>query len=203
MGIKEDAVSWNLPKSLLLYHCSSFEAARSREGRESEVDLIKMPEYKPAVFEIFVEWMYYGGNSQPFGLKAQNDNSIKCWTLGNKLGCPAFANYIIRISYGNLTRSLFPELLDTHIMQMVLDNTAVESKLRQLYASVLVDNFADTSRILGTAEEWNDALSGHDDVRVQLLQSMRSAKKRLKPIDAYLEPEDGLSKDFINMKIGT
>jgi hypothetical protein len=89
--------SWSVPKALLSYFSPFLRAACERDFKEKEEHKIHLPEDEPAIFSLFVEWIYYNNYSLNPELVASNINSAnldaKAWVLGDKLLCTSFKNY--------------------------------------------------------------------------------------------------------------
>jgi hypothetical protein len=129
---------------------------------------IHLPEDDPAVFGLFVEWLYYGTYDD---LAAPSSSNIhaQCWVLGDKLLCNEFKNYAMS--------RLYKQRLDfsmTHEdVEYAYANTSPNSKLRQFYVDFVKQNFSDPKKLRGPVGDWDTILQKDPDLRISLLLSIR------------------------------
>ena len=79
--------SWSLPQALLSHHSGYFmRAAHFREGTQ----MVKLTNYEPRIFEMFVQFVYYGTYVDRDDLKDDTRvrDSAKAWVLGDYLDVP-------------------------------------------------------------------------------------------------------------------
>ncbi|KAH7259374.1 uncharacterized protein BKA55DRAFT_639345 [Fusarium redolens] len=88
---------WSLPIALISHHSPYLKAMSSGPGIFVKAQ-IHLPEDDPAVFGLFVEWLYYGTYDD---LAAPSSSNIhaQCWVLGDKLLCNEFKNYAMSRLY--------------------------------------------------------------------------------------------------------
>lgn len=181
--------TWSLPINLISYHSLFFKAACSwhfQEGRKKQVEL---PEDDPAVFGLFVEWMYYG-SYDALSLTTHSSIDAKCWVLGDKLLCSGFKNYAMSRLYAQHTTTSFAKAVTSDDLEYACDTSASNSKLRQFYADFVLEHFGSPSRLHGTIGDWDTLLQRYPDIRVLLLQNFRQylpTRTHIKEIKDYLE----------------
>ena len=188
--------SWSLPKALICYQSPFLNAACNRDFRERNENCIYLPEDEPKIFGLYVEWMYYGTYTlgpQPnadFGRDVSTD--AKAWVLGDKLLSVNFKNYAMRRLYTQYAINGNPKPVRITDIKYACMNSAVSSPLRRFFFDLATAHFHNTARIVGTAEEWDEFLQDHADVRVFLLGGFRMdfhQRQFFKTMDAYMEKE--------------
>lgn len=186
---------WSLPINLISHHSPYLKAA-STSNDEGPVAKINLPEHEPAVFGLFVEWMYYGRYDTQ-SLAPDPNIDAKCWILGDMLGCPDFKNFVMGLLYTQHIILPFAKSVTCEEVQFVCDNTSSSTKLRQYYESFVVSYYATADKLLGSTEDWDALFQKHSGMRVALLQSMRhgfTEGSLMKDLSAYLESTEGLLK---------
>lgn len=196
------SVNWFLPKRLISHHSPFVAAVSNRDFKERRENLIQLPDDKPTVFALFVEWLYYGDYTPEPPLAVPHSKTVgvsidaECWVLGDKLLCTDFKNHAMKRLYEQHTTKIFNRSISTHDVQFACDNSAKDSKLRELYVSLTATNFGRQDCVQGTVEEWDELLSDQQDLRRLLLQSLRSGaaeQNLVRSEEHYLEGEDELS----------
>lgn len=127
VGATDETRSWVLPKNLIIHHSPFFAAALKGSFLESSSNSIKLIEDDPAIFELFVQWLYLGRINE----EEIRDRGIlaylKAWILGDKLGCLKFKDcvmiHIIDYHEGSYIR--------TSSVRYAYNNAPSPSKLRQ------------------------------------------------------------------------
>ncbi|KAI6749371.1 hypothetical protein HG530_015210 [Fusarium avenaceum] len=189
---------WSLPINLIS-HYSPYLKAASTPNDEGPIGKINLPEHDPAVFGLFVEWMYYGRYDATSTAPDPHVHG-KCWILGDKLQCPEFKNYVMGLLYTQHITLAFAKSITGEEVQYVCDNTSSNAKLRQFYENFVVKYYATTDRLQGSTEEWDALFQKHSAMRFALLQSMRhgfTGGTLMKDVSEYLEPTEGLLKPDI------
>jgi hypothetical protein len=149
------------------------------------------------VFALFVEWMYYGAYSISTALALNDaDQSVnmdlQCWVLGDKLLCIEFKNYAMHRIYQRYTGGFGICVITTHEVEYVCTRTSFESKLMQFFCAVVVTHFADSTRLKGTTEVWDQLVLEHADLRKFLLERFRTvpdARQHVRAEEEYMDVE--------------
>ncbi|EMT67255.1 hypothetical protein FOC4_g10005329, partial [Fusarium odoratissimum] len=89
---------------------------------------INLPDDDPAVFGLFVEWLYYGTYND-FTSPSSSNIHARCWGLGHKLLCNEFKNYAM----GRLYKQHMEFSMACEDVEYAYANTSLTSKLRQFY----------------------------------------------------------------------
>lgn len=132
-GVCSNMQCWTLPKDLLVYHSRFFAGALSGSFSESS-GVVTLPEDDPSIFELFVQWLYVGkGYLSKLWRDCKPEYPATCiaaWTLGDKLGCLAFRDFVmiclINLYYEDLDLALRPSTI-----RLAYDNSAPGSRLRR------------------------------------------------------------------------
>jgi hypothetical protein len=192
---------WSLPKNLISHYSPFFQAACSWDFQETRNERIELPEDDPALFALFVEWMYYG--SYEFSsLSLHPSTDAKCWVLGDKLLCSEFKNYALSRLYGQHVATSFSRAVPYNDVQYAWDNTAPAAKLRQFYVDFVIQYFENPSRLSGTIGDWDALLQNHPDIRILLLQNFRhdpTKRTQIRDLREYLE----LDQSHLDPKLET
>lgn len=139
--------------------------------------------------------MYYGHynviqSSLPGGVS--DDGTImhaKCWVLGDKLLCNGFKNYALSRLYKEHATG-FGKGIATSTVRYALENSTPDSRLGRYYRHLLLTHFENSSRVVGTAGEWDALLLEHSDVRLALLEKLRifpSKMELVQPEKVYMD----------------
>ncbi len=139
-GVCSESIFWNLPKDLLTFHSPFFAGALNGNFLEAS-GVVTLSEDDPAIFELFVQWLYVGKEYLSKLWRACSKDypaiCIQPWKLGDKLGCLPFKDFIV-ICLINIHCEIF---LDTTTMRLAYKNSPMNSKLRQW----VVDQFVHDS----------------------------------------------------------
>jgi hypothetical protein len=196
--------SWSVPKALLPYFSPFLRAACERDFKERQENKIYLPKDEPAIFSLFVEWMYYNNYSLNPELVASNINSAnfdaKAWVLGDKLLCTSFKNYAMtRLVTQHIRLAVQPaqspayEPVRTVEIDYACSNSPPGSKLRHFFFNIVSTHFANPEHVQGTVHEWDQVLQQHDDARIFVLKRFKKASNERgvpKKLADYLDSND-------------
>ncbi|KAH7194588.1 hypothetical protein DER44DRAFT_903238 [Fusarium oxysporum] len=118
---------WSLPIALISRHSPYMEAMSPGSGIFPKAH-INLPDDDPAVFGLFVEWLYYGTYND-FTSPSSSNIHARCWGLGDKLLCNEFKNYAM----GRLYKQHMEFSMACEDVEYAYANTSLASKLRQFY----------------------------------------------------------------------
>jgi hypothetical protein len=201
--------AWCLPKRLVSHYSPFLKAACSRNFKERQENLIKLPDDDAKVFALFVEWMYYGSYAiaPPIFTGSTNVNA-QCWVLGDKLLCTEFKNYAMTRLYTEYTATVFHKVVTTEDVCFACDNSNANSKLRELYVALVATNFSNPRRVHGAAEEWDSLIEEYADLRSVLLKSFKRdvgdqsvSQSVLKSKEYYLDDHPSLAQSLSGLRL--
>ncbi|KAK2669338.1 hypothetical protein RAB80_014864 [Fusarium oxysporum f. sp. vasinfectum] len=84
---------WSLPIALISRHSPYMEAMSPGSGIFPKAH-INLLDADPAVFGLFVEWLY-NGTYTDFTSPSSSNIHARCWGLGDELLCNEFKNYVM------------------------------------------------------------------------------------------------------------
>ncbi|EWG45906.1 hypothetical protein FVEG_06547 [Fusarium verticillioides 7600] len=183
--------TWCLPINLVSHYSPYLKETCSSNLQESNMR-IRLPNYPPDVFGLFVEWMYYGSYESSSSVSIENADA-KCWVLGDKLRSVDFQNYAMRRLHEQHTRPIFGRPMTCDDVQYVWTNTSPGSKLRNFCMHFIVEHFGSPAKLLGSSTDWDKLLQTHSEIRIMLLDTFRKSvfiPTRVESIDEYLEPNN-------------
>lgn len=184
------------------HHSLFFKAACLEDSREHQENMIELVNDDPAVFALFVEWLYYGEYAiaplkslKSCTLPGRVSIDAECWVLGNKLACAEFKRYAMGRLYNQHMAVLFSRPISAHDVQFASENSPETSKLRQFFVHLAATNIANQNKVQGSLDEWDKLVLSHSDLRRLLLQRLRSEPSKLHFMESqehYLQDEDAL-----------
>ncbi|ENH74772.1 hypothetical protein FocnCong_v010273 [Fusarium oxysporum f. sp. conglutinans] len=118
---------WSLPIALISRHSLYMEAMSPGSGIFPKAH-INLPDDDPAVFGLFVEWLYNGTYTDFISPSSSNIHA-RCWGLSDELLCNEFKNYVM----GRLYKQHMEFSMACEDMEYAYANTSPTSKLRQFY----------------------------------------------------------------------
>lgn len=192
----DSSVTWFLPKRLITHYSPFLAAASNGSFKEHHENLIELPNDDPAIFTLFVEWLYYGDYAiAPFSLPSRSRTDIpsvdaECWVLGDKLLCADFKNHAMGRLYRQHTSNNFYTPISPRDVQFACENSSDNSALRNFYIDLATANFGKKDRVQGSVEEWDKVLLDQSDLRRQLLLTLRSGTFKQEAMNSehhYLE----------------
>lgn len=101
VGLPDQSTTWYLPRQLPTCHSPFFAAALDDRFAEAYFMIVSLPEDEPAVFGLFVQWLYLGHCKVDYEDNVINLGLIrglqpaKAWVLADKLGCQPFQDCTI------------------------------------------------------------------------------------------------------------
>jgi hypothetical protein len=189
--------TWMFPKALLAHHAGYFRRAdRFKEGEENKVTL---ESFDPEIFELFVEFIYFGRYSYRDDLQdvTRIRDSAKAWVLGDYLDAVEFKNFAMK----NLHSIYFPpdnqmpkSTVGPELVEYCCSNSPVTSHLHALFKDILITYWHDIVIIhyrQETREKWNTIWDEHRDFRNDVLyytnQEPEHRSEARKSVESYLE----------------
>lgn len=155
----------------------------SVKEEESTPSKIMLADRLPAVFQIFIQWVYFGTIPDRFGLSRMStgkslSNSFLLWTLGDDLQASEFKNRIMRELYtsysleGYTDEFLFIEFSSAEV-DYCWSQTKPGSKLRTFILDTLSHHitFGDYIRVT-EKNDWNKTFTKHSDLQLQVLATI-------------------------------
>lgn len=162
---------WSLPKALV-FRSSVFL-------RATPDNRITLYEDNPKIFDLFVEWMYYGQYSYTVAPASNTVNlDIQAWVLGGKLQSVNFQNYAMSRLHAQYTRDIIPRPVRIVDVEYACKNSAAGSQLRQLFFEIVATHLTDVKRVEGSAEVWDRVLMDHAEARLLILKGYRMAPQQ-------------------------
>jgi hypothetical protein len=195
---EQACVTWSLPKELVSYYSIVLKEACERPVQEGRETRITLPQDDPLIFELFVEYMYYGLYTTPLSLPTvngiQSNIDAQAWVLGDSLRSVELKNAAMSRLHESYTINFVqkPKSVTPEDVKYACTNSAVGSKLRQFFFDFVVTHFADSVHVAGTTEEWDEVLVEHADARSFLLRGFRMGNNQRQIIrykEEYMETE--------------
>ncbi|KAM0385490.1 hypothetical protein ACHAO7_009520 [Fusarium culmorum] len=191
--------TWSLPVNLVSHHSAYFKAA-CLWNVKGQINLLG---HDPAVFSLFVEWMYNG--SYDISAFPRNPSMhAKCWVLGDFILCRKFKNYAMGRLFDEHVATAFGIPVAYEDVQYVCDSASSDSKLKLFYTDFVTDQFGDIYRLRGYMADWEKFLEDHPKTRSALLRKLRYVppkKPRVKSVTKYLEPEEVVSESALRAQV--
>ena len=184
VGCQDHSTTWYLPKDLLTHSSPFFAAALNGSFAEAISKSIKLPEDDPAIFGLFVRWLYIGGNDED--LAFDPNPHVEAWILGDKLGCQGFKDsqmYLI-MSY-HRTQYLIAETVRTayegsvpgcKLRKYIVDQFRWDFKLGNLEAMPAYEDFLSQAKV--TEDFGVDFMRAYLEVSQHKVDSPLNQKER-------------------------
>lgn len=196
--------SWTISQALLCYHSSFFSAATQGGFEEAVEKRVALTEVDPSVFELFVEFIYYGKSNQMRD-EFQSEALLyaQAWVLGGIIGAVRFKNHCIR----RICEQCIPTAsgfgidggyIEPETALYCFNNTTAESKLTALFQDAIIC-FWDNGEFIraetkADEEEWMALFEDHEAFKNKLLFALRQGTEDrssvLKDVGSYFEIED-------------
>jgi hypothetical protein len=196
IAANSEETSWTIPKALLAHHAGYFRRAdQFKEGEENKVTL---ESFDPEIFELFVEFVYFGRYSyRDLQDGTRIRDSAKAWVLGDYLNAVEFKNFAMK----NLHSFYFPpndqvskSKVEPELVDYCCTNSPVTSYLYALFRDILITYWHDnsiTNYRRETREKWNTIWDEHRDFRNDVLyytnQDPEHRGQARKSVESYLE----------------
>jgi hypothetical protein len=188
--------TWTIPKSLLAHHAGYFR--RTDRFKEGEQNKVTFESFEPEIFELFVEFMYFGRYSYCDDLQdaTRIRDSAKAWVMGDYLDAVGFKNFALKNLHGiyfppdnQAPRSTVgPELID-YCCAM----SPVNSSLYNLISDVLIVFWDDCNVVIyndTNNKQWDEIWDEHRKFRNSILYYTNQTKSgramRRLPVKDYL-----------------
>ncbi|KAK6723889.1 hypothetical protein SNK04_002733 [Fusarium graminearum] len=174
--------TWSLPVNLVSHQSAYFKAACLWNVKEQ----INLLGHDPAVFALFIEWMY-NGSYDASAFPRNPSMHAKCWVLGDFILSTAFG---IPVAYEDV--------------QYLCNSASSDSKLKLFYTDSVTDQFGDIYRLRGFMADWEEFLEDHPKTRSALLRKLRYGppkKPHVKSVTKYLEPEEFVSESVLRAQV--
>ena len=155
---------WSLPKNLLTHYSPFFAEAL----RKSDKAPVMVPCDDPEVFEMFVKWLYIGGD-KIYLSAAITHTKIMAWILGMKLECPAFQDHAMvhLLHYFHFAAAPLP--MCPADLELAYKETPEQSKLRRWAIDQLLHHSYNGHLVL-SAEEWESVLQGRYNIERDIVR---------------------------------
>ena len=145
VGNGHNAITWYLPKNLLVHHSTFICAALEGRLGEANTTTITLPTCTPHIFDYLVQWLFTGS----FKIKwkcheFQAFELVAAWILGDYLGCPRFQDCSV---HQLLHRPYLISLADPGFIDTVYEGMPKSSKLRQLIVASFLFVSMDESQL--------------------------------------------------------
>ncbi|KAJ4363239.1 hypothetical protein N0V95_001142 [Ascochyta clinopodiicola] len=214
VGSEDDTASWTIPMALLIRHSDRFHDTTSNLVKEesSVTTKITLSDRTPAIFQIFVQWLYFDTIPDRFGLSRLStggvlSNGFLLWTLGGHLQVGAFKDRIMRELYflhsldGYTDAFRLVEFTSAEI-DYCWSNTQSGSKLRAFILDTFSQHLVYDDYIRMNDENgWPKLFTKHSDLQVQIISTIARSPNIYSPdvtevvkVDTYLEASN-IEKD--------
>lgn len=194
VGSGDDTGSWWIPAALLTTRSGYLRAALSSSFKEagSTFNQITLMNRSPAIFQIFVQWLYFDTIPDRFGLSRLStggtlSNGFLLWTLGDYLEADTFQNRIMRELFnlhslhGYVDELRFVEFTAAEV-EYCWSNTLPGSKLRQFILAMLSQHllYGDYIRISDN-NDWSKIFHKHSDLQLQVISTIATSRNTYSP----------------------
>ncbi|KAF2660435.1 hypothetical protein K491DRAFT_711651 [Lophiostoma macrostomum CBS 122681] len=191
---------WCLSQNWLAYHSRLFNLLATYSQQRSTVII----DSEPRIFDKFVKFMLCGrySHSQKLGEVDKVRESAKVWVLGSKLDAPKFMNVAMKnmhYTYNNYHRLDPLASIGPITVQYVCDNVVPGEPLYDFFRDVVVTYWArgsvlkhgrDFKSSVDYEKQWGEIFGKYPSFQNDLLTRLGRAGSHIKPLPAYLVPED-------------
>lgn len=142
VGPGEDPTTFLVHKEVACKHSPVFAAAFNSDFIEGQTQTYQLEDTTVEVFRLLVQWLY----SERFNLPTlthgvaefEDDNEFIClvelWVLADRLAIPALHEDVLAAFFELMN---FMGIIPTRCLHYVLDNTAADSELRELFLDLV------------------------------------------------------------------
>ncbi len=171
---------WTIQKDLLSSQSIFFRVALSGEWYEAKAKTIELPKEGPAVFEIFVQWLFTGEtgiNDHKHVTDRIAQNVAKAWIIGDKFECPLFKGLLM----DNLITMFREELvLDRYFIDCAFSGAVVDSQLcRFTVIQFIMDSMINDPANTEDPEEWDSTFPSTMAFGIELARLMPTVHQYL------------------------
>lgn len=175
-----DEKSWSLPKALLSHHSGFFQRACRLDSKtflEGEENKIHLTEAESEIFELFVQFMYFGEYLSTDDLKdcTRIRDTARAWVMGDFLDAIEFKNYSMKELYSIYNPGLGGDPIPGighQLIDFVCSRSLRDSPLWEFFHNVCVAYWHRIEVIqydLDTKKEWDAVWGRHESFRNELL----------------------------------
>lgn len=178
-----EPVTWTLPEALLSYHSRAVAEACRRPLREDLQTRITFPAEDPNIFQLFVEFIYYGSysNHQHSNADSTGPNLYaQAWVLGDTLRSSNFKNYAIGQIHAGIM-DITSLVVTPQDIAYICENNTPCSKICQFFFAYTSLHFSDSVRVTGAVEAWDRVLQEHAALRSYLIRRLRRGASQHQP----------------------
>ena len=157
---------WSLPKNLLTHYSPFFIEALKKSDKVPVI----VPCDDPEVFEMFVKWLYIGGD-KIYLSAATTHTKIMAWILGKTLECPAFQDHAMvhLLHYFHFAAAPLP--MGPADLELTYKETLEQSKLRHWAIDQLLYHSYNGHLVL-SAKECESVLQGKYNIERDIVRRL-------------------------------
>lgn len=171
--------TWFLSRALLCHFSPFFKERQGATNSTAFAIRVELTDEYPIVFGLFVEWMLSKQYDTPISpASVAHTVDINAWVLGARLGVEDFQDYAMRRLYSQYTGVFVAQPVTSDLVREVFTKTIGGSQLRKFFVHVLAEDFTNLDRVKGTTEEWDTVLQEFPNLRLYLLNSLRTSQTR-------------------------
>jgi hypothetical protein len=151
----KDAKTFLVHKEFICYYSLFFDAAFNGQFQEGATLKLDLPGVLPAVFDIFVNWLYtqtIAADTQP---ESHMSWLIELWILADRLLAPKLQNQVL-VAYDKLRVALWCRPVIHFVL--VYENTVQGSPLRRYITQIAASGFTVNDELTGPEGYTKDLL---------------------------------------------
>ncbi|KAF2712684.1 hypothetical protein K504DRAFT_499768 [Pleomassaria siparia CBS 279.74] len=171
--------TYTLPSALLVFHSTYFQTQIPLSTNQH----ITLPTFIPAIFGLFLRFIYQGNYPPKKDLDASPAHhpippSAQAWILGHFLGAKYFQNYAITHLHYELGRTLF---ITPALIEWVMQNTNHPgAQLRRLFIDTLVIYWGRGEKVVdkrpGLDQEWEGVFERWGELRRGFIMGLKDVE---------------------------